>query len=244
MRTNRIIEPWASFFDETKLNAALEQLQSFTEGQKTLHPTLELIQWLDDMKAQNYIHQRRIGLRELADWEIDGNGHLTHRKGRFFKVIGMQVTSSSREVRTWSQPILDNAGTGIIGLLCMRLHNTTYFLMQAKAEAGNRNMVQIGPTVQFTRENYLDNEALEKPFLFDEFNPGGPFMTLSETHQSEEGARFYREHHVHRILLLPDNIQLSIPPEYHWFSYNQIRFFLHLGEAVNSCARSILACLL
>src|SRR5574340_841652 len=179
------------------------------------------------MNARNHIYQKRIGLKELADWKIDSSGHLAHRKGKFFTVIGLQVTSSSREVTSWSQPILDNVEAGIIGLLCMCLNGTTYFLMQAKAEAGNRNMVQIGPTVQFTRENYVDNEDLEKPFLFDEFNQAGPFIALSETRQSEEGARFFREHHVHRILLLPDNIQLTIPPEYRWFSYNQIRFFLH-----------------
>lgn len=244
MNAKSIIEPSALLFDETKLTAALEQLKSFAEESAPLNTTRELIQWLDDMKAGNHIYQKRIGLTELSDWKIDSSGHLAHRKGKFFTVIGLQVTSSSREVRTWSQPILDNAGTGIIGLLCMRLNNTTYFLMQAKAEAGNRNMVQIGPTVQFTRENYVGNEELEKPFLFDEFTNGSPFVTLQETRQSEEGARFYKEDHVHRILLLPDNVRLELPPEYRWFSHNQIRFFLHLGESVNSCARSILACLL
>lgn len=246
MRTNRIIvsEAAARFFDETKFVVALEQLQSFTHEENPSNTTSELVQWLDDMKARNHIHQKRIGLRSLAGWKMDEQGRLIHKKGKFFKVVGMQVTSPSREVGTWSQPILDNAGTGIIGLLCRRLNDATCFLMQAKAEAGNRNIVQIGPTVQFTRENYADNEGLEKPFLFDEFNQPSSFVLLRETRQSEEGARFYREQHVHKILLLPDSIRLALPPEYRWFSCNQIRFFLHLGETVNSCARSILACLL
>lgn len=232
------------FFDETKFASALEQMQSFTAESEPLHTTRELIQWLDDMKARNHIYQKRTALRKLADWKIDSRGCLAHKDGRFFRIVGIQVTSSSREVKAWSQPILDNVGTGIIGLLCMRLDNTTYFLMQAKAEAGNRNIIQIGPTVQFTQENYVDNDRLEKPFLYDEFNQPGPFITIRETRQSEEGARFYMEHHLHKILLLPDGIRPALPPEYRWFTYNQIRFFLHLGESVNSCARSILACLL
>ena len=246
MKTSSGIAPEeaARFFDETKFAAALEQLRSFAQEENPSNTTTELVQWLDDMKAQNHIHQKRIGLKMLADWRMDERGRLIHKNGRFFKVVGIQVTSPSREVGTWSQPILDNAGTGIIGLLCRRMNNTTCFLMQAKAEAGNRNIVQIGPTVQFTQENYRDNEGLEKPFLFDEFNQPDSFVLLKETRQSEEGARFYMEQHVHKILLLPDSVKLVLPPEYRWFSYNQIRFFLHLGETVNSCARSILTCLL
>ena len=234
----------AHYCDETTLAASLEQLQSLIEDENPFNSTRELIQWLDDMKAQNHIYQRRIEVRALTDWKMDGRGCLVHRAGKFFKVVGIEVTSSSREVKAWSQPILDNVGTGIIGLLCRHLHNTTYFLLQAKAEAGNRNIVQIGPTVQFTQDNYVDNEGLEKPFLFDEFNRPRLFIPLRETRQSEEGARFYREEHVHKILLLPDSVPLALPPEYRWFSYSQIRFFLHLGETVNSCARSVLSCLL
>lgn len=196
------------------------------------------------MKARNHIYQKRVGLNTLADWEMNGEGHLVHKQGKFFKVVGIQVKSSSREVGTWSQPILDNAGTGIIGLLCKRVNGKLYFLMQARAEVGNRNIVQIAPTVQFTQENYADNERLVKPFLFDEFNKPRDLVLVRESRQSEEGARFYMEQHVHKILLLPGSLPLDVPPEFRWFSYGQIRFFLQLGEQVNSCARSILACLL
>jgi oxidase EvaA len=237
-------ESLARFFDGTKVAGALEQLLSNAGQEETSHSTEELVQWLDDMKARNHIYQNRVGLKTLSDWGLNEQGYLAHKKGKFFKVVGIRVKSSSREVETWSQPILDNVGTGIIGLLCRRVNGTAYFLMQAKAEAGNRNIVQIGPTVQFTQENYIDNEKLTKPFLFGEFNTPDRLILVKESRQSEEGARFYREQHVHKILLLPEGRELDLPPEYRWFSYGQIRFFLNLGECVNSCARSILACLL
>lgn len=245
MGASRIDRPEAALsFVETRLTAALEQLQCSDGDENPFNSTSELIQWLDDMKAQNHILQKRTDLRSLADWNVDGRGYLVHRAGKFFKIVGMEVTSSSREVNTWSQPILDNVGTGIIGLLCRQMNDATYFLMQAKAEPGNRSIVQIGPTVQFTQNNYTDNDGLEKPFLFDEFDHPRLLTPFRETRQSEEGARFYREEHVHKILLLPDAVPLAPPPEYRWFSYSQIRFFLYLGETVNSCARSIFACLL
>ena len=202
-----------------------------------------IIQWLDDMKTRNHMFQARTGLRTLADWSMDQNGHLAHRQGKFFKIIGLRVTSGSREVGAWTQPILDNVATGIIGLLVQGTGGAERYLMQAKAEVGNRNIVQIAPTVQFTQENYAGDDRLAKPFLFDEFSRPSRFKLLQESRQSEEGARFFQEQHIHRVLLMPDDLPLDIPPEFHWLSRREIGFFLHCGEQVNSCARSILATL-
>jgi oxidase EvaA len=202
------------------------------------------LQWLDDRKADHHILVRRTGLNALAEWEIDGNGFLAHREGRFFRVFGIDVSGDSREVPAWSQPILSNPETGIIGLLVRHMAGRRHFLMQAKAEAGNRTAVQLGPTVQFTPGNYTANVRLPKPFLFDEFSGRGSFPILWENLQAEEGARFYRESHRHRVLLLPEGVEPELPADFRWLSEEQVQFFLHLGETVNSCARSILSCLL
>ncbi|TAN38795.1 MAG: hypothetical protein EPN25_13215 [Nitrospirae bacterium] len=221
----------------------IEQLTSCFEDTPGLHSTKELIQWLDDARADNHIFAKREGLNTLEEWRRDESGFFSHRQRKFFRVIGVKTMSPSREVSAWSQPILDNEGTGIIGLLMKRIKGRSYFLMQAKVDAGNRNTVQIGPTVQFNPGNYIDNEKLRKPFLFDRFLNSEGLMTIKESMQAEEGGRFFKEEHLHKILLLPDELQLGIPPQYRWFSLNQIRFFLHLGDSVNSSARSILACL-
>jgi oxidase EvaA len=236
--------PFAGNFDRLKLEARLAQLLSQADEAGSPHTIADLIQWLDDMKAQNHFFQKRVGLSSLADWSLSSKGCLSQKNGKFFKVVGIRVTSSAREVKTWDQPILDNIGTGIIGLLTKNVKGSPCFLMQAKAEVGNRNGVQIGPTVQFTQENYLDNEQLKKPFLYDEFHDPRKLIVIKESRQSEEGARFYMEQHVHKILYLPDPVALDLPAEYRWFTYGQIRYFINLGEHVNSCARSILACLL
>ncbi|MBI5640749.1 MAG: NDP-hexose 2,3-dehydratase family protein [Nitrospirae bacterium] len=204
----------------------------------------DLVQWLDNEKARNHIFVKREGLNTLNDWTMDGAGHLIHRGKKYFRIVGMKITSPYREIMTWSQPILDNEGSGIIGLLMKKIDGRTYFLMQAKADVGNRGIVQIGPTVQFNPGNYVDNERLKKPFLFEEFHDSGNFITVFESRQSEEGGRFYREEHVHKILMLPEGATLDIPDNYRWFSLYEIRFFLHMGDFINSCARSILACLI
>jgi len=206
----------------------------------------DTLQWIDDRKAHNHMTAQRIGLNSLKEWELDGKGFFSHREKRFFRVVGLQVTSETREVRTWGQPIIENPTPGIIGLLIKNGPNGVEILMQAKAEVGNRNTIQLGPTVQFTQSNYEGSKKLNKPFLYDEFSDPQMFRVVHESRQTEEGARFYREYHLHRVLMLPDDMaaELEIPVDYRWLPLEHIAFLLHLGEQVNSCARSILFCLL
>lgn len=201
------------------------------------------LQWLDDRKAANHLLTRRIGLNDLQEWQIDAKGFFSHREQRFFRIVGLQVSSKTREVRSWEQPIIENLAAGIIGLLLRRGTHGLELLMQAKIEAGNRTAVQLGPTVQFTQGNYEGSRKLKKPFLYDEFLEPS-YRLIHESHQTEEGARFYREYHLHRILMLPVNAELDLPSDFRWLTLEQVVFLLHLGEQVNSCARSILSCLL
>ncbi len=225
-------------------DAAVQWLLGHCDEPAFLRSIAEAVQWLDDVKARNHMLQERVGLNSLADWRRDAQGRIVHREGRFFTIIGIRVSSPAREVASWSQPILNNAGTGIIGMLVKEEQGVASFLVQAKAEVGNRQAVQLAPTVQLTQENYADSPQLKKPFLFDEFSSPGVFPLIRESRQSEEGARFYREQQVHRILRLPERYELDLPPDFRWMTANELRYFLHCGEQVNSCCRSILACLL
>lgn len=201
-------------------------------------------QWLDDRRAANHMLARRIGLNDLQEWEIDGKGFFSHRENRFFRIVGLKVTSGTRETQCWGQPIIENRAAGIIGLLVRNGANGIEFLMQAKAEVGNRSTVQLGPTVQFTQGNYEGSRKLLKPFLYDEFVKPLHFRPIHESRQTEEGARFFREYNYHRVLMLPAGTKLPLSPDFRWLPLEQVVFLLHLGEQVNSCARSILSCLL
>lgn len=208
--------------------------------QRRLFATL---QWYDDQAAINHFHLKRIGLNALTEWHMTREGIFAHKQNRFFQIIGLHITVAGREVTGgWDQPILSNPEPGIIGLLMRRQKNERYFLMQTKAEPGNRTVIQLGPTVQFTPVNYIDNSKLAKPFLFHEFLHPRNLTLLADSMQAEEGARFYRESHHHRILELPAGMPLDLPAEFHWVSETELRFLLTMGGYINSCARSVLAC--
>jgi oxidase EvaA len=202
------------------------------------------LQWLDDRRADTHILTRRIGLNDLQEWALDEKGYFSHLSRGFFRIVGLRVSSDTREVGSWGQPIIENQAPGIIGLLVRRGGDGMELLMQAKAEVGNRVTVQLGPTAQFARENYEGSAKLKKPFLFEEFSAPGRFPVLHESRQTEEGARFYREYNLHRVLVLPEETHLELPPDYRWLSLREVALLVQLGEQVNSCARSILSCLL
>lgn len=204
----------------------------------------DLFDWYDTQKAITHMHVKRVPLASLWDWHINRAGHYVHRKNRFFRVIGIHVESEDREVNAWTQPILENPREGVIGLLIRNVRGCTQVLLQAKAEPGNRPVVQIAPTVQFTPANYIDNVSLRRPFLFNEFRRPRLGRIIAESRQSEEGARFYREVHLHRIIEMPGEVELDLPEDYQWFTLEAVHLYMHLGEKLNSCARSILACLL
>ncbi len=204
----------------------------------------ELVQWLDDQKAANHMRVKREGLNTLKEWGLDQSGYFSHEQRRFFRIIGINVTSEGREISTWTQPILVNPESGIIGLLTRRHAGERQFLMQAKVEVGNRTVVQLGPTVQFTPANYIGNPKLAKPFMFDEFFSPTRLAVAFQSYQSEEGARFFKEAHLHRILELPAHENLQLPADFRWVGETDLRVMLHMGEQVNSCARSIISCVL
>ena len=212
-------------------------------GKSSSSSLRETLQWIDDRKAVNHFLVKRRPLNSLTEWSMDRDGSFSHEEGRFFRVIGLDVKSTEREVSIWNQPILDTPGTGVIGILIKRVKGERYFLMQAKAEPGNRALIQIGPTVQFMQQNYAGNKKIQKPFLYDEFNAPERFTLIHESIQSEEGARFYQETHVHRILELRDNAELEIPRDYRWLSQSELYTLVNLGDTVNSCARSIISLL-
>jgi dTDP-4-dehydro-6-deoxy-alpha-D-glucopyranose 2,3-dehydratase len=203
----------------------------------------EIFQWLDDQKSSNHFLIKRRKLNTLKEWSMDRDGSFSQEEGRFFRVVGINVESSAREVHIWNQPILDNPGRGIIGLLAKVENGRRYFLMQAKAEFGIRGIVQIAPTVQFTPGNYIGNKKLPKPFLFDEFCAPEKYQLRFDSIQSEEGARFYKESHLHRILMLREGEEIQAPRDYMWISEADLHLFINIGEMVNSCARSIVSIL-
>ncbi|HET9959975.1 MAG TPA: NDP-hexose 2,3-dehydratase family protein [Polyangiaceae bacterium] len=202
--------------------------------------------WLNEQRATSSIRVTHMPLGELSTWSIDplrvysGQGH--------FHVAGFSVRAPFRERDAWSQPLFcQNArepsspgARPVIGFVCQRIRSRLHFLCRSSLEPGEPDHVCIAPTVvsrgEGTRETPFQDVALED-WLFD----SRATVRLSANH-SEEGGRFFRFVHEHRVVELPEEVALDAPPGFAWLTLNQI-YSLMASQRVTIEARNLLACL-
>ncbi len=191
-----------------------------------------------------------IPLKECREWSFDElTGSYVHSSGEFFRVDGLRVSNSStREVTGgWDQPIFTQVGYdgGILGLLRQRINGVPHYLIEAKIEPGNYNLVQISTTVQATFSNlkqaHKGNATPYSEYFLDTENMGG--KVLFDKWMSEDGGRLYNKRNRSMIVELPENIQLSIKfDRYRWATlYQLIQLVARQNAIVAPHIRGILA---
>jgi oxidase EvaA len=175
----------------------------------------------------------------VKDWRHE-DGVIEHPSGRYFRVLGVRVEAQGREVHRWEQPIVEQMSAGLVGFLARRIEGVLHFLVQAKVECGNMDILEIAPTVQCITANY---DVHDMPPHADGFlNPVGR-TTLVDAMQSEEGGRFFHEANRNVVQLLGDSPAPDPHPSYAWLTLYQLKEYVRYNNYVNVEARSLLACL-
>ena len=194
-----------------------------------------------ERRRQRMVIERR-PLDALDGWTFGGTPMgLRHRSGRFFQVRGVRVRTDFGPVAVWDQPILEQPEVGILGVITRVFGGVRHFLMQAKAEPGNVDPVQLAPTVQATRSNFARVHGGGTPAYLDFFRDVSRARVLIDQLQSEQGSRFLRKLNRNMIVEALDDV-----PEregFCWMTLAQIKHLLRLPNVVNMDARTVLACL-
>ena len=105
---------------------------------------------------------------------------------RFFRVLGADVEIDTREVSTWSQPMVQSTQQGLCVFVAKRIKGLLHFLVQAKIECGNFDVVELAPTVQSLTGNYQGPGSA--PALPGR-GPGGARNARDVRHASIRGGR-------------------------------------------------------
>ncbi|WP_213456309.1 NDP-hexose 2,3-dehydratase family protein [Rhizomonospora bruguierae] len=184
-------------------------------------------------------------LAELRDWSrTAGRSAIAHRSGGFFAVIGARMTMSGPgRTQTWDQPIISQPEVGLLGIIAHEFDGVLHFLMQNKAEPGNRNGIQLSPTVQATRSNFTRvHGGSAIPYLHHFLDPAAPaFRTLTDVRQSEHGSWFLRKRNRDVVIEVIDDIEVR--DGFHWLTLGQIAELMQVDDMVNMETRSVLSCL-
>ncbi|MGW2649815.1 NDP-hexose 2,3-dehydratase family protein [Streptomyces sp. NPDC001393] len=208
--------------------------------------TEEFHRWLQERRAAHPFRVDRIPLADLDGWSFEkGTGNLVHHSGRFFTVEGLHVVERGAPFgdgprREWQQPVIRQPEVGVLGILAKEIDGVLHFLMQAKMEPGNPNLLQLSPTVQATRSNYTRAHGGSRVNYLEYFVQPGPGRVIADVLQSEHGAWFYRKSNRNMIVETVEDVPLL--DDFCWLTLGQIGELLHEDNVVNMDSRTVLSC--
>ncbi len=215
-------------------------LLSMLERDRHHYSVDQIISWITRKKSVYDLDIQYIPLKSVRHWKVD-DAEIYHEKRKYFSVIGVQVEIGNREVKSWDQPIIKSAQEGIIAFIIRKINGIYHFLVQAKLEAGNFDIIELAPTVQCLTGNYRKGfNEYEVMFLEDVLN-AKPENIWYSTWQSEEGGRFFREQNRNMIVEVGDEFPVEVPENYIWMTLNQMKVFIKYNNYLNIAARSLIA---
>lgn len=208
-----------------------------TRSQNTID---EIISWITRLKTTYELDIERIPLNHVQRWHKD-DYEIYHETKNYFSVIAVLVEIGNREVKSWTQPLVKAAQEGIISFLIKKFNGVYHFLVQAKLEAGNFDILEMAPTVQCITGNYRKVAPENHPPFLDFVLNAKPEQIKYSTYQSEEGGRFYHEQNKNLIIEVDDAFPLDIPDNYIWMTLNQLKQFIKYNNYLNIQARTLLS---
>lgn len=221
----------------------LGMLLSSVENENHLHEQEDLISWITELKSTYELEVDSIPLSEVKHWIRDEKS-IYHEEKKYFKVIPVRASIENREVKSWTQPLVESAQEGIIAFIVKKINDVYHFLVQAKLEAGNFDIIELAPTVQCLTGNYRKGlNEYEVPYLdyiLKQLESGEGVRY--DTYQSEEGGRFYREQNRNIIIEADENFDAeNIPENFTWMTLNQLQTFIQYNNYLNIQARTLIA---
>ncbi|MEU2249786.1 NDP-hexose 2,3-dehydratase family protein [Streptomyces sp. NPDC019224] len=200
--------------------------------------TEEVTPWLDGRRRAHRFAVEKIPFGELEGWSFEeGTGNLVHASGRFFSVEGLRVGADDA---TWHQPVIKQPEVGILGIVVKEFDGVLHFLMQAKMEPGNPNLLQLSPTVQATRSNYTKVHKGADVKYIEYFVQSDRGRVLADALQSEHGSWFL--HKSNRNMIVEARGEVPLHDDFVWLTLGQIGQLLRRDNVVNMDARTVLAC--
>lgn len=203
----------------------------------------EFWKWFSHKNESGHFVVEEIPFDKLDKWHIDPDTkNISHESGKFFSIEGLDVKTNFQGQKSWNQPIINQPEVGILGIIVKEFKGVLHFLMQAKMEPGNVNILQLSPTVQATKSNYTQVHKGNLPtyleyFLDDKAN----FEVLCEQQQPEQSAKFYKKKNNNLIIKVDADIELK--DDFIWLTLADIIQIAKRDNIINMDSRSVLSCI-
>lgn len=208
--------------------------------ERALHSDQELSEWLAERNRDAAVALSLISLGECTPWYYDEReGCIRNRDGSFFKVFGLRQYDDSGTV--CEQPVIVQDEIGFLGILSCKIFGTWHYLMQAKIEPGNVNVVQLSPTLQATKSNFTRRHGGRTPKYLEEFINLSPKQIIVDQIQSEQSSRFLKKRNRNVIAVVDEAMEEG--ESHRWMTLGQIKQMMKRNNLVNMDTRTVLSCI-
>lgn len=224
-------------------NTSLVRLmESWALTENPMNSTEELLQWINEKNAETIVNIKKIPyIYDEADfWYYDEeNGEIRNKDSSFFQIKGLVKEVDGMIVH--EQPIIIQNEIGYLGIIAKVIEGVMYFLMQAKIEPGNINKIQISPTIQATKSNFMQAHGGKVPRYLEYFSDKNNYEIVVDQIQSEQSSRFFGKRNRNIIIIVDDEIEVY--DSYKWMTLGQIKQLMRYDNLVNMDTRTVISCI-
>jgi oxidase EvaA len=204
---------------------------------------IPILAWRETLRGSIRFNSGLVALGQLRDWSRDQHGNLRHNSGQFFSIEGARVKGGDvREVASWDQPIMTQSGDEFLGMLARETPaNGVEFLLQAIAECGNIDVLQIGPSIQDTWPNAGRARPGGRPMISEVFAAQAGVRIVYQAKQTEEGSRFWKRSNRNIVAFIDDERMIETDLKmFYWASLSQIKELALMDNVLSPFVKAIL----
>lgn len=214
-------------------------VESWKEKKNTVHSMEKILSWIKEKNRNLKVEISQIPFSEKEEWhyEKEENG-IVNSKRTFFQIVGL---TQLEEESYYEQPIIIQNEIGYLGIICKKLNGVLHFLMQAKIEPGNINKIQISPTIQATKSNFMQAHGGSVPAYLEYFNDTQKYEVIVDQIQSEQASRFWGKRNRNIIIRVEEDIEVL--PSHMWMTLGQIKELMKIDNLVNMDTRTVISCI-
>lgn len=219
-------------------NLITKIVHSWANEEGNVNSTDEILRWITELNETTYVNIRECNIDDDTFWFYDDyNGEVLNRKRSFFSIKGLRRFENGEYAG--EHPVIVQPEIGYLGIICREIDGVLNFLMQAKVEPGNVNCVQISPTIQATKSNFVRAHGGKLPTYFEMFENSDRYDIIYDQVQSEQGSRFYQKRN--RNLIMAVDEEFEIYPNFRWMTLGQIKRLMEIDNLVNMDTRTVLS---
>ena len=216
-------------------------IESWSITENPMNSTEEILEWIKNKNNTVKVDINKTNFDYNGEnWHYDKNfGEIRNKDGSFFQIKGLQKKIDDTIVL--EQPIIIQNEIGYLGIIGKEIDGVLYFLMQAKIEPGNVNKIQISPTIQATKSNFMQAHGGKVPLYLDYFANKHNYEIIVDQIQSEQSSRFFGKRNRNIIIIVDDDIEVS--DSHKWMTLGQIKQLMTYDNLVNMDTRTVISCI-